>query len=270
MARAGYEAVDGGAAAEATAHWWSAEAGDYLVEHGDFLGDADFCWCPEGLRESEAQLLGPLEELRGERVLEIGAGAAQCSRWLVSQGVADVIATDVAPGMIAASAELDAHTGIAVDARVADARRLPFEDDSFDVVFTAFGAIPFVPDADAVHREVARVLVDGGRWVFSVTHPIRWAFPDDPTAAGLTAVRSYFDRTPYVEVDDHDRPLYAEFHRTIADHVRDVVGAGFVIEDVIEPEWPAGHDQVWGGWGPERGAVLPGTLIVAARRASRS
>ena len=34
--------------------------------------------------------------------------------------------------------------------------------------------------ADAALAEAARVLRPGGRWVFSVTHPIRWAFPDDP------------------------------------------------------------------------------------------
>lgn len=265
LARAGYEAVDGAAAARANADWWSSEAPGYLAEHGAFLGDADFCWCPEGLREADAHLLGPLETLRTERVLEIGAGAAQCSRWLVSQGV-DAVATDVAPGMVEAAAELDARTGIAVPARVADARDLPFDDGAFDVVFTAFGAIPFVPDADRVHREVARVLRDGGRWVFSVTHPLRWAFPDDPTAAGLTVVRSYFDRTPYVELDADGRPIYAEFHRTIGDHVRDVVGAGFTIVDLVEPEWPAGHEGIWGGWGPERGALLPGTAIVVTSK----
>jgi SAM-dependent methyltransferase len=262
LARAGYEQVDGAAAATATARWWSVEAADYLDEHGSFLGDVDFCWSPEGLRESQAQLLGPLATLRGRRVLEVGAGAAQCSRWLRSQEV-DAVATDVAPGMVEAAALLDERTGVAVPMLVADARQLPYEDASFDVAFTAFGAIPFVPDADAVHREVARVLRPGGRWVFSVTHPLRWAFPDDPTAAGLTAVRSYFDRTPYVEADAEDQPIYAEFHRTVGDHVRDVVGAGFRIRDLVEPEWPQGHDAVWGGWGPERGALLPGTLIVS-------
>ena len=263
MASAGYHAVDGETAARATARWWSTEAPDYLAEHGDFLGDVDFCWCPEGLREADAGLLGPIAELRDLRVLEIGAGAAQCSRWLVSQGV-DAVATDVADGMVLAAAELDARTGVTVPMSRADARDLPFEHDSFDVVFTAFGAIPFVPDADAVHREVARVLRSGGRWVFSVTHPLRWAFPDDPTAAGLTAVRSYFDRTPYVETDAEGNPIYAEFHRTVGDHVRDVVGAGFTIRDLIEPEWPEAHQGVWGGWGPERGRLLPGTLILSA------
>jgi len=268
LARAGYLPVQGQAAAAANATWWSGEAGAYLAEHGDFLGDADFCWCPEGLREADARLLGPLVELRSRRVLEIGAGAAQCSRWLVSQGV-EAVATDVAPGMVAAAAELDSRTGLTVPVHVADARELPFADDAFDVVFTAFGAIPFVPDADAVHREVARVLRPGGRWVFSVTHPVRWAFPDDPTTAGLTAVRSYFDRTPYVESDADGEPIYAEFHRTLGDHVRDIVAAGFALEALVEPEWPADHDGVWGGWGPERGRVLPGTVIFQCRLPAR-
>ena len=268
LARAGYLPVPGKAAAAANATWWSGEAGAYLAEHGDFLGDADFCWCPEGLREADARLLGPLEALRGRRVLEIGAGAAQCSRWLVSQGV-EVVATDVAPGMVAAAAELDAaHRPRRPDAGRGCSRRCRSRRP-FDVVFTAFGAIPFVPDADAVHREVARVLRPGGRWVFSVTHPVRWAFPDDPTTAGLTAVRSYFDRTPYVESDADGEPIYAEFHRTLGDHVRDIVAAGFALDALVEPEWPADHDGVWGGWGPERGAVLPGTVIFQCRLPAR-
>ncbi|MFD1506874.1 class I SAM-dependent methyltransferase [Georgenia yuyongxinii] len=262
---AGYHDVDAAAAARANAAWWSDAASQYLAEHGAFLGDADFCWCPEGLREADAHLLGPLEELRGSRVLEVGSGAAQCARWLRAQDV-EVVATDVAAGMLERAAELDAVTGISVPTVLADARDLPFADASFDVAYTAFGAIPFVPDADRVHAEVARVLRPGGRWVFSVTHPVRWAFPDDPTAHGLTVQRSYFDRTPYVETDAAGAPLYAEYHRTFADHVRDVVGAGLVIEELVEPEWPAVNTNVWGGWGPERGALLPGTAIFRTRR----
>ena len=44
--------------------------------------------------------------------------------------------------------------------------------------------------------------------------------------------------------------------------VRAVVGAGLVLEDVVEPEWTAGRTQTWGQWSPERGALVPGTLIL--------
>jgi len=259
---AGYRDVPdeaGGAAARA---WWDAEASEYLAEHGAFLGDADFVWGPEGLREEDAHLLG---DVVGRDVLEVGAGSAQCSRWLVRTG-ARAVATDVSHGMLAQGARLDLATGVRVPLVQADARALPFADASFDAVFTAFGAIPFLPDAARVHREAARVLRPGGRWVFSVTHPLRWAFPDDPTEHGLTATRSYFDRRPYVETTDDGRVLYAEYHRTVGDHVRDVVAAGLVLDDVVEPEWPADNANVWGGWGPVRGAYLPGTAVFVTHR----
>jgi SAM-dependent methyltransferase len=258
----GYRDVPDDAGGGAGRGWWDAHAAEYLVDHRDFLGDAGFRWGPEGLTEAEAGLLG---DVAGARVLEVGAGAAQCSRWLAVRG-ADVVATDVSAGMLAQSARLDAATGVRVPVVQADARALPFADGVFDVVFTSFGAIPFVPDAARVHAEAARVLRPGGRWAFAVTHPLRWAFPDDPTARGLTAVRSYFDRRPYVEQAADGTVLYAEYHRTVGDHVRDVGAAGLRLRDVVEPEWPAWNDQVWGGWGPERGRLLPGTAVFVATK----
>jgi hypothetical protein len=72
---------------------------------------------------------------------------------------------------------------------------------------------------------------------------------------------SYFDRRPYVEAAADGRALYAEHHRTLGDRVRDVVTAGFTLTDLVEPEWPDGNDQVWGGWSPLRGRLVPGTAI---------
>jgi len=176
-------------------------------------------------------------------------------------GGADVVSTDVSAGMFAEARGLDLVTGIEVPFVQADARALRSADGTVDVVFTAYGAIPFVPDAERVHAEAARVLRPGGRWVFSVTHPVRWAFPDDPGPRGLTADRSYFDRTPYVETDSAGRVTYAEYHRTLGDHVRAVAAAGLRLRDVVEPPWPEGRDHVWGGWSRLRGELLPGTAI---------
>lgn len=68
---------------------------------------------------------------------------------------------------------------------------------------------------------VTRILRPGGRWVFSVNHPMRWMFPDDPGPAGLTVSIPYFSRTPYRETDDDGIVTYVEHHRTIGDRVRD-------------------------------------------------
>jgi SAM-dependent methyltransferase len=156
---------------------------------------------------------------------------------------------------------LAAVTGIDVPLVQADAEFLPFATASFDIAFTAFGAVPFVADSARLMREVARVLRPGGRWVFAVTHPIRWIFRDDPGSAGLIAETSYFDRTPYVEFDASGEPTYVEHHRTLGDRIRELVAAGFRLDNLIEPEWPADLTDEWGQWSPLRGAMLPGTAI---------
>lgn len=248
--------------ARANRRWWDAAAPAYLAEHGADLGDADFLWCPEGLREADARLLG---DVAGRRVLEIGCGSAPCARWLARKG-ADVVAMDLSAGMLGHAAELNRSTGIPVPLLQADAGALPLADASTDVVCSAFGGLPFVADAGAVLAEVARVLKPGGRFVASVNHPMRWVLPDSPDPEDLQVTSSYFDRRPYVETDDAGRTVYVEHHRTVGDWVRAAVGAGLVLEDLLEPEWTPGRTQTWGQWSPERGALVPGTLILVCTR----
>jgi SAM-dependent methyltransferase len=242
--------------------WWDADADSYQAEHGAFLGDVDFVWCPEGLREADARLLG---EVAGRRVLEIGCGAAAAARWLATQG-AEVVAADLSAGMLRHAREGARESGVHVPLVQCDALALPFPAESFDMICTAFGAVPFIGDSAAVMREAFRVLRPGGRWAFSVTHPMRWIFLDDPGEGGLVAIHSYFDRTPYVEYGDDGAPTYVEHHRTLGDRIRELVAAGFVLTDLIEPEWPEGHEQIWGQWSPLRGRIFPGTAIFVAEK----
>jgi SAM-dependent methyltransferase len=254
--------VDSAESERASRRWWDADADDYLAEHARDIGEADFVWCPEGLREADARLLG---DVAGADVLEVGAGSAPCSRWLRRQG-ARPVALDLSRGMLRHAAALGVATGIAVPLVQAGAERLPFRPESFDLACSAFGAVPFVADPRRVMAEVARVLRPGGRWVFAINHPLRWVFSDDPGPDGLTVQQSYFDRTPYVEVDAAGTATYVEHHRTVGDRIRDVVAAGLVLDDLVEPEWPADRDRVWGEWSPLRGALFPGTAIFVCHR----
>ena len=182
-----------------------------------------------------------------------------------SAGGARAVAVDLSAGQLAQAALADARTGVRVPAVQADAAALPFGAGSFEVVLAAYGALPFAPDDRVLHREVARVLRPGGRWVFSVPHPVRWAFPDVPGQEGLTATRTATSTGARTwRPTPRGRSSYAEHHRTVGDHVRSLVAAGFVVRDVVEPEWPAGRDRVWGGWSPLRGRLLPGTAIFVA------
>ena len=252
------------ASVRAQRSWWDREAADYYAEHGGFLGDAEFVWGPEGWTEAELGLLSPEGRMPPGPVLEIGSGAAQCSRWLRSRGVA-VVASDLSMGMLEAGRAID-RTADRVPLVQGDAARLPFGDAEFGTVFTAYGAVPFVADSALVMREAARVLRPGGRFVFSATHPIRWAFPDVPGRGGLTVHQSYFDTRPYAEYDDRGRLTYVEHHRTLGQRVRELTAAGLCLVDLVEPQWPERNEAEWGGWSPLRGRLIPGTAIYVTEK----
>jgi SAM-dependent methyltransferase len=256
--------ADSAESVAANSAWWDADADDYHVEHGDFLGVADFVWCPERLREEDARLLG---DITGKDIVEVGCGSAPCARWLAAHG-AHVTALDLSAGMLRYAAAANEATGIDVPLVRANAERLPFAAETFDIACSAFGGVPFVADVAATFTEIARVLRPGGSWVFAVTHPMRWIFPDDPGPNGLRVTGSYFDRTPYVEVDADGRATYVEYHRTLGDFVRALTGAGLTIVDLIEPEWPDELTDEWGQWSPLRGGLFPGTAIFVTRRAA--
>lgn len=264
----GRDDVDAAAAVRVNRTWWDANAANYYEEHGDFLGDSELVWGPEGWTETELRLLG---DLAGRDVLEVGAGAAQGSRFARRSG-ARAVASDLSAGMLATARRIDARAGESADRPVpvplvqCDGCSLPLADAAFDVVFTAYGVLPFVADGDAFFAEAARVLRPGGRLVAAEPHPIRWCFPDVPGHQGLTVTTPYWDRRAYTERDAAGTLRYAETHPTIESRVAQIVAAGLRLVELHEPTWPAHNPATWGGWSPLRGEYLPGTVIWVAQR----
>ena len=97
----------------------------------------------------------------GERVLDVAAGngnatLAAARRWC------DVVSTDYVPALLDKGRARAVAQGLPVNFRVADAEDLPFEDGSFDVALSTFGAM-FTPDHARPAREMLRVVCGGGR-----------------------------------------------------------------------------------------------------------
>ena len=123
---------------------------------------------PESAAESFAGVANPFSLGRlapGERVLDLGSGAGTDSLVAAQMvgPVGSVIGIDMTPEMLvkarAAAAELGAEHVRFVKGEV---ERLPFADESFDVVISN-GVIDLVPDKDVVFAELYRVLSPGGR-----------------------------------------------------------------------------------------------------------
>ena len=139
-------------------------------------------------------------------VLETAAGSGVVTRLLapkLSAGARYVV-TDLNQPMLDYAAARQGDDG-RIEWRQADALALPFEDASFDVVCSQFGAM-FFPSRVAGYAEARRVLKAGGRFVFNVwdrieendfanevTNAVAEVFPLDPPRFLARTPHGYHD-----------------------------------------------------------------------------
>ncbi len=99
--------------------------------------------------------------------LEVGCGTGFFLLNLMQAGVVERgFVTDISPGMVQVALRNAEVLGLEVSGRVADAERIPFEDNAVDLV-VGHAVLHHIPDVEAAFREVLRVLKPGGRFVFA-------------------------------------------------------------------------------------------------------
>jgi ubiquinone/menaquinone biosynthesis C-methylase UbiE len=141
---------------------------------------------------TRARLLDALQPRLGETILEVGPGTGYytlpVARALEPGGTLHI--ADVQPEMLDHTTARARELGIEnIARREADARRLPYEDATFDAAYLV-AVLGEVPDQDAALRELHRVLRPGGRLVvgelFGDPHMVtERALRRRATAAGL-------------------------------------------------------------------------------------
>ena len=161
-----------------------------------------------------------------DRALDVGSGAGHAT-FAVAPHVAEVVAADPTPEMLAVAAGLAAERGMAnVRFVEAAAGSLPFDDGSFDLAFSRH-SIHHWPNAAAGFREIRRVLRRGGRFVAVDLH----SPAEEPVASFLVAVELLRDPT-------HVRALAP------TDWIRLLEGAGFQAK--LVRTWEIRHEtETW-------------------------
>jgi ubiquinone/menaquinone biosynthesis C-methylase UbiE len=117
-----------------------------------------------GQRQATIRLADLLGFRGGERVLDIGSGIGGPSRFLASRYGCQVTGIDLTAEFCRVAEMLTRLTGLTdkADYRQGNALDLPFEDMSFDVVWSQNASMN-IADRDRLYSEMHRVLKPGGR-----------------------------------------------------------------------------------------------------------
>lgn len=145
----------------------------------------------------------------GQRVLDVAAGSGATSIPAAAAG-ADVVASDLTPELLAAGRARARSLGLALEWVEADAEDLPFEDASFDVVLSSFGAM-FAPRHQVVADELVRVCRPGGTIAMANWTPGGWAGQFFATMAPFVPPPAPGFQPPVLwGSEEHVRALFAD------------------------------------------------------------
>ncbi len=181
------------------------------------VGSLEGRGCTPGYLSAVGRLIAETKLQDGESVLEVGCGTGVLCRWLAREtsGRNPVSGMDVNTFFLREGAEIARREGVAdvVNFREGSAEQLPFEDHSFDVVFSS--TVIQRVNADLMLPEMVRVARPGGRVaVLGHAHDMnRWVnLPLSP------ALKTRIESPPWVEDRGHpqgcdDASLYQRFAR---------------------------------------------------------
>jgi len=163
--------------------------------HSDFYDVEGFLKGRSSLNDIELALLG---DVAGKSILHLQCHFGQDTLSLGRLG-ARVTGADLSEAAISKAREL--NNKLELDGRFicADLYELPnVLEDKFDIVFTSYGTIGWLPDIERWAGVVAHYMKPGGRFVFADFHPVMWMFSNDFTRVEY----SYFNGEPIVETLD--------------------------------------------------------------------
>lgn len=190
------------------------------------------------LKEIELDLLG---EFRGKSILHLQCHFGQDTLSLARLG-AKVTGVDLSDQAIAKAKSLTEELRLPAEFICCDLYSLPQHlNEQFDLVFTSYGTIGWLPDLNRWAKLVANYLKPGGKFVFVEFHPVIWMFDNQLQEISY----SYFNTGPIVETEqgsyaDRNANLKTEsisWNHPTSEVINSLVAAGLQIQSFNEYDY---------------------------------
>ena len=183
-----------------------------------------------------------LPDLKGLRILDLGCGSGEHCKEYIQMGAKLVTGIDISEKMLSVAKEKNSDPDITYI-------RMPMEDldrleGEFDLAVSSL-ALHYIEDYKGVLKNVHRLLVPGGEFIFSQEHPINTCHPGgDRWTRDENGLKLYVNLADYGREGERDSVWFVEgikkYHRMFSTVINDLIDAGFVIEKITEPE-PTGE-----------------------------
>ena len=190
-----------------------------------------------------------MPELAGKKVLDLGCGTGRFTFLLEEEKASLVIGVDLSANMLEMAKEKAAKRNSKAEFQKGDLLDLKkYIDGKYDFIFSST-TTHYIKDLPKLFHEMYDILEDNGSAILSVMHPVYTAqypiadggrFPEDEEW-----VVRYLDKRerayiqPWIEYN-HEIPNYlsTSYHFTISDYVNALLGAGFTLDRLEEPDPP--------------------------------
>lgn len=251
---------------------WNAKVEPHLKS--DFYFVDEFLKGRTSLNSIELELLG---DIKGKTILHLQCHFGQDSISLSRMG-AKVTGIDLSDKAIDAARELAQKCDTDTQFICSDVYNLPnVLNQKFDIVYTSYGTIGWLPDLEKWAGIINHFLKPGGNFIMAEFHPVVWMFDDDFTKVAY----NYFNEKPIVETyegtyADQSAPIVQEYvmwNHSLSDVIDNLIKKGLSMNTFREFDWSPypcfRHVEEFasGKWRiPQFGNKIPHVFAVAAEK----
>ncbi len=163
--------------------------------NSEFYDNESFINGKSSLNQIELELLG---DVKDKSILHLQCHFGQDTISLSRLG-AKAVGVDLSDKAIETAKELAKKTNTSAEFICCDVYDLPNHlNQQFDIVYTSYGTIGWLPDLDKWAKVVSQFLKPSGQFIFVEFHPVIWMFDDD----FKTIKYNYFNVTPIIETEE--------------------------------------------------------------------